>query len=291
MPSLGVILSILRELITTEHSRRVPEPSLVMDDPQQVIAYAEAGRENGVMAPVYVFNGANICEVIRAGDIVVDLACGPANQLAMVARLNPDVHFIGLDTSSLMLQQADELISRQGLNNVNLRHCDITDLSTFANDSIDVVVSTMALHHLPDVLALERSYSEAARVLKPGGGIYMMDFGHLKSSRSIDHFAHQYADRQPAVFTLDYLNSLHAAFYLEDIRRAARPLFGQAQLYSTFLMPFMVVLKSPARRSADMALAGKFAEMTQSLPRWHQKDLADLRTFFRMGGLSCALLD
>jgi arsenite methyltransferase len=291
MPSLGVILSILRELVASEHSPRIPEPSLVMDDPQQVTAYTEAGRENGVMAPVYIFNGANICEVIRAGDIVVDLGCGPANQLAMVARLNPDVHFIGVDISSPMLQQADELVSRQGLDNVKLRHGDITDLRAFANDSIDVVLSTMALHHLPDVFALKRTYSEAARILKPGGGIYMMDFGHLKSSRSINYFAHQYADRQPAIFTLDYLNSLHAAFYLEDICRAAHPLFGQAQLYSTFLMPFIVALKSSARRSPDVALAAKLAAMVQSLPSWHQKDLADLKTFFRMGGLSCALLD
>ena len=90
----------------------MPEPSLVMDDPQQVTAYAKAGRENGVMAPVYIFNGANICEVIRAGDIVVDLGCGPANQLAMVARLNPDVHFIGVDIPPLCYNKRDELVSR-----------------------------------------------------------------------------------------------------------------------------------------------------------------------------------
>jgi ubiquinone/menaquinone biosynthesis C-methylase UbiE len=261
-----------------------------MDDLQQVAAYVEAGRENGVMAPVYMFHAANICEVIRAGDVVVDLACGPANQLVMVARLNPDAHFIGVDMSSPMLEQAKELISRHGMNNVDLRHGDITDLSVFAGNSVDVVVSTMALHHLPNVVALKRTYSEVARVLKPKGGIYMVDFGHLKSGRSIDYFAHQYADRQPELFTLDYLNSLHAAFYLEDIRQAAHSLFKQARLYSTFLMPFMVALKSPARRGPDMALATKFAAMKRSLPSWHQKDLADLKTFFRMGGLSCALL-
>lgn len=261
-----------------------------MDDPQQVAAYVQAGLEHAVMAPVYLFHGANICEVIRPGDTVLDLACGPANQLAMVARLNPDTHFIGLDLSKPMLQQAEELISRQGLNNVSLRHGDITDLSVFANTSIDAVISTMALHHLPDVPALARTYAEVARVLKPDGGIYMVDFGHLKSKRSIDYFANQYADRQPELFTLDYFNSLHAAFYLEDIRRAAQPLLGPARLYSTFLMPFMVALKSSPRRSHDAAMSVKLAAMKQSLPSWHQADFADLMTFFRMGGLSCALL-
>lgn len=242
------------------------------------------------MAPVYLFHGANICEVIWPGDMVPDIACGLANQLAMVARLNPDTHFIGLDLSLPMLQQAEELISRQGLGNVSLRQGDITDLSIFTNASVDAVVSTMALHHLPDVSALARTYAEVARVLKPEGGIYMVDFGHLKSKRSIDYFANQYAGRQPELFTLDYLNSLHAAFYLEDIRQAAQPLLGQACLYSTFLMPYMVALKSPSRRSHDAALSAKLAAMKLSLPSWHQADFADLMTFFSMGGLSCALL-
>lgn len=290
MPSLAVILSVLRESVTRERSPRIPEPGLVMDDPLQVAAYVEAGREHAVMAPVYLFHGANICDVIRSGDTVLDLACGPANQLAMVARLNPGTRFIGLDLSLPMLQQAEDLISRQGLDNVNLCQGDITDLSAFANVSIDAVVSTMALHHLPDVSALARTYAEVARILKPDGGIYMVDFSHLKSMRSIDYFANQYADRQPRLFTLDYLNSLHAAFYLEDIRRAAQPLLGQARLYSTFLMPFMVALKSPPRRSHDATLSAKLATMKQSLPSWHQTDFADLTAFFRMGGLSCALL-
>lgn len=261
-----------------------------MDDPQQVAAYVEAGREHAVMAPVYLFHGANMCEVIRPGDTVLDLACGPANQLAMVARLNPDTQFIGLDLSQPMLQQAKALIDQQGLKNITLREGDITDLSAFANASVDAVVSTMALHHLPDLSALARTYAEVARILKPDGGIYMVDFGHLKSTRSIDYFAHQYADRQPELFTLDYLNSLHAAFYLQDIRQAAQPLLRQARLYSTFLMPFMVALKSPPRRSNDPALSARLASMKQALPNWHQADFADLTTFFRMGGLTCGLL-
>lgn len=290
MPSPAVVLTVLREAVTRKRCPRTPEPGLVMDDPQQVAAYVEAGREHAVMAPVYLFHGANMCEVIRPGDTVLDLACGPANQLAMVARLNPHAQFIGLDLSRPMLEQAKALIDQQDLKNVNLREGDITDLSAFADASVDAVVSTMALHHLPDVSALARTYAEVARILKPGGGVYMVDFGHLKSPRSIDYFANQYADRQPELFTLDYLNSLHAAFYLQDIHQAAQPLLQRAKLYSTFLMPFMVALKSPPRRGADAELSTKLADLKQGLPDWHQADFADLTTFFRLGGLSCGLL-
>ena len=290
MPSPGLLQSVVRELLTRERSARTPEPDLVMDDPLNVAAYVEAGREHAVMAPVYLFHCANICEVIRPGDTVVDLACGPANQLAMVARLNPETRFIGVDLSLPMLEQAQELIARQNLKNVTFLHGDITDLAMFAAASIDAVISTMALHHLPDTNCLMRTYAEVARILKPDGGIYMVDFGHLKAKRSIDYFANQYADRQPALFTLDYLNSLHAAFYPDDFRKAAQPLLCKAQLFSTIALPFMVALKSPARRGDDPALRAELGGMKKELPAWHHADFADLIRHFRLGGMRCAIL-
>lgn len=93
-----------------------------------------------------------------------------------------------------------------------------------------------------------------------------MDFGHLKSLRSIDYFANRYADRQPELFTPGLLEFSARDILLEDIRRAAQPLLGQGRLYSTFLVPFMVALKSSACRSHDAALAAQFDTMKQSLP-------------------------
>jgi SAM-dependent methyltransferase len=293
MPSAQLIQTVVREMFTRERSERVTEPDLVMDDPENVAAYVEAGREHAVMAPVYLFHCANICEVIRPGDTVVDLACGPANQLAMVARLNPETKFIGVDLSQPMLERARELIERQGLKNVEFRHGDITDLSFFADRSVDAVMSTMALHHLPTFDLLCRTYAEVARILKQGGGVYMVDFGHLKSKRSIDYFAYQYADRQPALFTEDYYNSLHAAFYPDDFRKAVQPLEGRARLYSTIGLPFMMALKSAPRRSVAEAreLAAQLAHMKKNLPEWHKADHADLIRHFRLNGMTCSLIN
>ena len=148
---------------------RVPEPRLVMDDEESVKAYTAAGSENGVMAPVYLFHGANISEVIRPGDTVVDLACGPANQLGLVARINPDTNFIGIDLSDEMRARAEALVRRQGLGNVTIEHGDITDLSRFADASVDAVMSTMALHHLPTEDHLARTYAEVARASRRRG--------------------------------------------------------------------------------------------------------------------------
>lgn len=288
MPSAAVLRVAVRELTTRERSARQPEPDLVMADPLQVADYVRAGLEDGVLAPVYLYHCANICEVIKPGDRVLDLACGPANQLAMVARLNPDVDFVGADLSETMLERAKALVQEQGLNNISLRHVDITDLSEFGDSSFDAVVSTMALHHLPTAQMLDRAYSEAARVLKADGGVYMVDFGHLKSDRSIDYFANQYKERQPPIFTVDYLNSLRAAFSVDDFKRAARSFDGHVKVRSTFLFPFMVATKSHSRRKSDAdSIAQKLDILRRRLPAWHQVDLADLCTFFRLGGLSC----
>jgi arsenite methyltransferase len=291
MPSIKLIKTVIRELLTQERSPRVTEPDLVMDDPENVAAYVEAGREHAVMAPVYLYHCANICEVIRPGDTVVDLACGPANQLAMVARLNPATRFIGVDLSAPMLERARELIARQGLANVEFRHGDITDLSSFDDKSVDAVMSTMALHHLPTLDMLCQTYTEVGRILKDGGGVYMVDFGHLKAMRSIDYFAYQYADRQPQLFTEDYYNSLRAAFYPDDFRRAVKPLAGRAELYSTIGLPFMMALKSAPRRGSDPALAAELKRMRQRLPEWHKADFTDLHRHFGMNRMTCSMIE
>ena len=290
MPSIGLIKTAFREWITCERSPRLPEPDLIMDDAEQVASYVRAGLEDGVMAPVYLFHCANICEVIRPGDTVLDLACGPANQLALVARLNPATQFVGVDLSEAMLEEAGARAAQQQLRNVTLRRGDITALSEYADASVDAVVSTMALHHLPDEHALRRAFAEVARVLKPGGGVYLVDFGHLKAERSILYFAYQYQDRQPELFTRDYLNSLRAAFALQDFRQAAEPLLPHARVYATFIMPYMVAIKSRARQPGNLALTAQLKKLRNALPPWHQTDFRHLSALFRLGGLDCSLL-
>ncbi|WP_200173584.1 class I SAM-dependent methyltransferase [Ectothiorhodospira shaposhnikovii] len=291
MPSPAVLLVALREVITRQRAPRRTEPDLIMADPEQVAAYTRAGREDGVMAPVYHFHAAQVCDVIRPGDTVLDLACGPATQLALVARLNPDVRFIGVDLSEEMLARAREHIAEQQLDNIEFRHGSIDALDFLEAKSVDAVMSTMALHHLPDEETLSSTFNEISRVLKPDGGLYLVDFGHLKSPRSIEYFANQYADRQPDLFTEDYRNSLWAAFPKEAFQRGhARHLAERSRLYSTFIFPFMVAIKSPSRRADEQALRETFARLREQLPPHHRRDLKDLKTFFGLGGLSSPLL-
>ena len=86
----ALIPVFLRELLVERSLPREPEPDLVMDDPDQVAAYAQAGRIDGVMAASYLFHSARISQTISGAKTVLDLGCGPATQLAQIAQLNPD---------------------------------------------------------------------------------------------------------------------------------------------------------------------------------------------------------
>jgi ubiquinone/menaquinone biosynthesis C-methylase UbiE len=261
-----------------------------MDEPENVEAYLRAGTIERVLAPIYLYSAAQVCDVIRPGDLVLDLGCGPATQLGVVARLNPDVRFVGVDASEPMLKAGRAHLLVEGVSNVELRQNDITDLGSFDDHSVDAVMSTLALHHLPDRDALHATCRAVSRVLKVGGGIYLNDLGRFKSLRSMHYFAHQYADRQSSLFTLDYWDSLNAAFSLEDYKSATSVLKSVGKLYNTFLLPYMVAFKSPQRRPPSESLRAALKQLRTELAAHQQTDFNDLATFFRLGGLRSALL-
>jgi arsenite methyltransferase len=268
---------------------RVPEPEQIMIDPLRNTAFMEADREDGILAFIYFYQALQITPIVREGDRVLDLACGPANQLAQIARLNPRSHFVGLDASAHMLEQARTTLT--GVGNVELVSGDMTRLAGIEDASMDCVICTMSLHHLPDLAALSSTMREAMRVLKRGGGLYFVDFGRFKRAGTQRFFSQDRRDCQPEPFTQDYLHSLKAAFSLKELSNAATLLGPEVKRYSTPLAPFMVVFKSPARRELDAATQQLARQLYGRLSTAQKKDFQDFARWFRAGGhgLPCAL--
>lgn len=285
MPRLSMLPTLLRETLGRRSLPREPEPALIMDDPEQVTAYAEAGRIDGVMAASYLFHTARISQVIQGCRQVVDLGCGPATQLVQIAEFNPEVSFLGVDLSAEMLEKAAAYAKARGVRNVAFLESDITRLERLTDGFADAVISTMALHHLPTLEHLRGCFSEIDRILAPDGAIYLVDFGRLKSLLSVIYFAYMNAAHQPHLFTLDYERSLRAAFLEEDFRRlAADSLPSQAKTRSTFMVPFLTIIKSPDR-SLPQEVCDRLKAMRRALPYEYRRDLDDMRLFFRLGGL------
>lgn len=281
----ALIPTLLREIFTERTLPREPEPDLVMNDPQQVEAFAAAGRIDGVMAAAYLFHSARVSQVIQGCKTVLDLGCGPATQLCQIAGLNPDIHFTGIDLSENMLDAAQQHAQTLGIGNTEFRVDDVTMLRGIPDHSVDAVVSTMTLHHLPSAQHLEQCFVTIARVLKPGGTIYLTDFGRLKSLKSVIFFAYMNARYQPHIFSLDYERSLRAAFLEEEFRKlASQHLPQHAKLVSTFKVPFLIVIKTEDKPLSPDLLQ-KIKVMHAALKPRYRQDLDSLRFFLRLGGL------
>jgi ubiquinone/menaquinone biosynthesis C-methylase UbiE len=287
--SASVLMHLLRERMSWRTQPRVPEPDLVMESVEQTASFAQAGDEEGVLAFLYVYNALQITTVLQAGDRVLDLACGPANQLLQIARLNPDVHFVGLDASPTMLACAQRTLARAQVRNVELVQGDMTRLARCEDASIDCVISTMSLHHLPDVQALCATLQEVRRVLKPQGRFYFTDFGRLKLLRTQRFLADDL--RQPAQFTEDYFNSMRAAFSVEELSAAVAQLGRAVQCHVTVLAPFLVVFRSLSQRPLDPQTLQRAKEAFANLPPTQQNNLRNVANWFRISGyaLPCGL--
>src|ERR1700757_3506682 len=101
---------------------------------------------------------------------LLDLGTGTGRMLELFA--NDIQRGLGLDLSLDMLALARNRLDRAGLKHCSVRHGDIYDLA-LPRDSFDVVIIHQVLHFLDDS---GRAIREAARVLRPGGRILVIDF-------------------------------------------------------------------------------------------------------------------
>lgn len=289
MPRISMLPTVMREVFSKRTLPREPEPDLVMDDEQQVRDYREAGSVDSVMSAAYLFHSARVSQLLQNGrKSVIDLGCGPAVQLAQIAQFNSGVEFHGIDLSSEMLSQAETQVAELKLTNVRFSQGDITDLSLLPTNSADLVMSTMALHHLPSMAHLRACFKEIRRVLKPEGALYLTDFGRMKSLKSVIFFAYMNEKHHPHLhlFWLDYERSLRAAFQFEEFRSLARELLPSGvRTYGTFLSPFLVVIQTPPDPlPPDLSI--RIKQMRNDLPRRYRADLDDMRLFLKLGGHS-----
>lgn len=111
---------------------------------------------------------------LQPGERVLDLGCGTGTLAITAKRAQPGAEIVGLDGDTDVLRRAREkaiaagavIRFDQGLS-TNLPHAD---------DSFDIVLSTLFFHHLtpPSKQATAR---EIARVLSPGGRLFVADWG------------------------------------------------------------------------------------------------------------------
>jgi SAM-dependent methyltransferase len=90
----------------------------------------------------------------------------------LVAAAYPTVDVEGVDLSPEMIARATSTANRTRTSNLRFRVGDVAALP-FADNSVDLVVSTLSLHHWDDPAA---GLDEIVRVLGPGGQAWIYDF-------------------------------------------------------------------------------------------------------------------
>jgi ubiquinone/menaquinone biosynthesis C-methylase UbiE len=102
---------------------------------------------------------------VRAGERVLDVACGTGNTALAVRARGAEV--TGLDLTPELLAVAHGREAAEGLSGINWQEGDAENMP-FEDGSFDVVVSSCGLMFAPDQ---RRVADEVARVTKPGGRV------------------------------------------------------------------------------------------------------------------------
>ena len=115
-----------------------------------------------------------IAQAIHTNDRVLDIGCGTGT--LAVRCLRRGAHVTGLDSSAFMLEQSKKNATAEGLDHkLVLIKDSVTQLRKhFADESFDVVMSTMALGEFPHQY-LQYILRDCLRILKPGGRLIIAD--------------------------------------------------------------------------------------------------------------------
>ena len=112
---------------------------------------------------------------LQLGEVVLDVGCGTGTLAILAAQqVGPTGAVYGIDASREMIARAVRKARRQRVR--AMFNVAAAQALPFPNAKLDVVLTTLMLHHLPRS-SRQQFAREIRRVLKPGGRALAVDFG------------------------------------------------------------------------------------------------------------------
>lgn len=277
------ISSIIKEVLSKPELTRVPE-AMVMSESEQAQDFYNYGLGDTVLRASYLFHAKWASKSFAHCKRVLDLGTGPANQISILAKMNPHIEFVGVDLSEKMLELAERNCRNLNLKNISFVKDNITILSKIKDHSFDGVFSSVALHHLPSEQDLAMTFRNVSRVLTANSAVYITDFMLLKKRASIDYLLSLNKD-QPKIFKDDYYASLLAAFTKNIFMQSAVPVLDRAKMYTSFGAQFLMILKSKSHPLSPLAEEYLDSEL-QKLSKSHRNIYNNLSILFSLSRMN-----
>jgi ubiquinone/menaquinone biosynthesis C-methylase UbiE len=172
---------------------------------------------------------------VTPGDRVLDAGCGVGGPAMAIARAVPDVVIDGVTVSEVQAVLARELIAEAGLaDRVRVHVADFHQLP-FREGTFDVALYLEVTGYAPDRNSL---YRESARVLRPGGTIYVKEVFRpedplTETQRlSVAAFDELWACRVPTLS--ETTDGMRAAGFV-DIRAREYPFVSMEHFYESMV--------------------------------------------------------
>ena len=123
---------------------------------------------------------------LKGDERLLDIGCGRGAVLLAAAKRLPRGRAVGVDVWSATDQSGNaEPVTRHNAalegvaDRIELHTTDMRKLP-FNDDSFDVIVSSLAIHNVPGAGERAKALREAARVLKKGGRLMIVDIRHTR---------------------------------------------------------------------------------------------------------------
>jgi len=150
---------------------------------------------------------------------VLDLGTGTALIPIELCRQIADVNVLAIDAAHHMISAAKANVARSGFSGrITVQHSDAKRLP-FGDGSFEGVMSNSIVHHIPEPLAVLK---EIARVVKPGGAIFIRDLLRPADDATVKHLVKTYAGDANTHQRKMFEDSLRAALTLDEIRELVR---------------------------------------------------------------------
>jgi 2-polyprenyl-3-methyl-5-hydroxy-6-metoxy-1,4-benzoquinol methylase len=188
---------------------RVLEPEL-MDDPDQVLAYAGANFEQENQG--FVDQLCGLYDDLD-GAHILDLGCGPGDIPIRLARRHPTCRITGIDASQPMIAYAEHAVKKAGFHDRVQFLCQrFQDMSV--SSPADAIISNSLVHHVPNPLQF---WYSVKTLLKSGCPVLVMDLLRPDSPEAAQAIVDEQAAGEPERLRQDFYHSLLAAFTEDEV--------------------------------------------------------------------------